>query len=137
MFNRRFCKWVAIVLLLAPWVRVLLAVASAQPDESPTSFPAIPSFPAATDDHPRFLDALHQEGLHVGQNDQEATKLGRAICRQLDNGQSEQQQEQLAIDSGLNAQDAHKFVVISVLNYCPDHENQIFSPQTTAPQVPS
>jgi Protein of unknown function (DUF732) len=90
-----------------------------------------------------FLDTLHREDLRVGvgQSDQEAIKLGRAVCQQLDNGQSEQQQEQLAVQlaawAGLSTQDAFEFVVISVENYCPEHEKLISSPQTTVPQVPS
>ena len=91
--------------------------------------------PAAPSHDPDFLDSLHHEGLHVGQNDQDAIKLGRTICGQLDNGQSEQQQEQLAVNNGLSAQDAHKFVVISVINLCSEHVQQINSAQTIPPRL--
>jgi hypothetical protein len=96
--------FVAIVLLLAPWVRGLLLAASGKPDKSPGDFSHV-SLPPTSTFSQSFLDNLHREGLRVGvgQSDQEAIKLGRAVCQQLDNGQSEQQQEQLAVQLAARA----------------------------------
>ena len=117
MINRRVAGWCLIATLVVP--RVLYgAVVVHQSPESQTGPALIPDLPAATSLDAQFLDALHQERLHVGQNDQDAIKLGRTICKQLDDGQSERQQEQLAVSSGLSAQDAHTVVVISVFTYC-------------------
>jgi hypothetical protein len=129
------------VLFLLPRFVLPVLIAAVKHDDSPAAIAAWqPSLPASTPDgDQRFLHALQQEGLHVGvgQTDSEAIQLGHAICRQLDSGQTVQQQEQSAVDAGLSAQGAHEFVVISVLNYCSEHEKQVTSPQTTPPQVPA
>lgn len=124
MINRRVAGWCLIATLVIPRVLYGMVVVHEQHLRQADRVPLL-ELPAAPSPDPQFLDSLHQEGLHVGQNDQDAIKLGRTICAQLDDGQSEQQQEQLAISNGLSALDAHKFVVISVLNYCSGYERQL------------
>lgn len=125
MFNRRVAAICGIALLVVARVGPLLVV-SGQAAGAPVVFAEIPSPPAASElpvnPDARFLEAIHREALQIGRNDSDAMQFGYAICRALDEGQPWQQQEDAAVQAGLSQVGAHEFVVISVLRYCPQHQ---------------
>jgi hypothetical protein len=129
MFNRRRAAALcAIALLIVTRIVGSVFLASAEPVGAEASLAALPSITASSYEQP-FLYDLRREGLRVGQNDRDAVNLGHAVCQKLDSATaSRQTAQQLAVNAGLSAQDADKFVAISVQNYCPERQPRLTPP---------